>query len=41
MEEMKNFYHDKTHQVWLWRAIDHDRREGSKLSGTGGITEAA
>jgi IS1 family transposase len=23
MDEMWSFYHDKKHQIWLWRAIDH------------------
>ncbi len=23
MDEMWSFYHDKSHQIWLWRAIDH------------------
>ena len=23
MDEMWSFYHDKKHQVWLWRAVDH------------------
>jgi insertion element IS1 protein InsB len=27
MDEMWNFYHDKKHQVWLWRAVDHETRE--------------
>jgi IS1 family transposase len=21
---MRSFYHDKKHQIWLWRAIDHE-----------------
>jgi IS1 family transposase len=21
MDEMRNFYHDKKHQIWLWRVI--------------------
>jgi IS1 family transposase len=24
MDEMRSFYHDKKHQIWLWRAIDHE-----------------
>lgn len=24
MDEMWSFYHDKSHQVWLWWAIDHE-----------------
>ena len=24
MDEMWSYYHDKSHQVWLWWAIDHD-----------------
>lgn len=24
MDEMWSFYHDKSHQIWLWWAIDHD-----------------
>jgi hypothetical protein len=27
MDEMWSFYHDKTHQIWLWRAIDHESGE--------------
>ena len=23
MDEMWSFYHDKSHQVWLWRAVEH------------------
>ena len=23
MDEMWSFYHDKSHQVWLWWAVDH------------------
>ena len=23
MDEMWSFYHDKSHQIWLWWAIDH------------------
>jgi len=23
MDEMWSFYHDKSHQIWLWHAIDH------------------
>ena len=23
MDEMWNFYHDKSHQIWLWWAIEH------------------
>ena len=24
MDEMWNFYHDKSHQVWLWWAVEHE-----------------
>jgi insertion element IS1 protein InsB len=24
MGETRSFYHDKGHQIWLWRAIDHE-----------------
>jgi hypothetical protein len=24
MDGMGSFYHDKTHQIWLWWAIDHE-----------------
>ena len=24
MDEMWSYYHDKSHQVWLWWAIDHE-----------------
>ena len=24
MDEMWSYYHDKSHQVWLWWAIDHN-----------------
>ena len=24
MDEMWSYYHDKSHQIWLWWAIDHD-----------------
>ena len=24
MDEMWSFYHDKSHQLWLWWAIDHE-----------------
>lgn len=24
MDEMWSFYHDKSHQVWLWWAVDHE-----------------
>ena len=27
MDEMWSFYHDKSHQIWLWWAIDHDTGE--------------
>jgi insertion element IS1 protein InsB len=27
MDEMWSFYHDKTHQIWLWWAIDHQTGE--------------
>jgi insertion element IS1 protein InsB len=27
MDEMWSFYHDKTHQIWLWWAIDHESGE--------------
>jgi insertion element IS1 protein InsB len=27
MDEMWGFYQDKTHQIWLWWAIDHDTGE--------------
>lgn len=23
MDEMWSFYHDKSHQIWLWWAVDH------------------
>ncbi len=23
MDEMRSFYHDKSHQIWLWRAAEH------------------
>ncbi|MDE7242468.1 MAG: hypothetical protein K2O18_00590, partial [Oscillospiraceae bacterium] len=23
MDEMWSYYHDKSHQVWLWWAVDH------------------
>ena len=23
MDEMWSYYHDKSHQIWLWHAIDH------------------
>jgi insertion element IS1 protein InsB len=26
-DEMWRFYHDKTYQIWLWRAIDHENGE--------------
>ena len=24
MDEMWSYYHDKSHQVWLWWAVDHE-----------------
>ena len=27
MDEMWSFYNDKSHQMWLWWAIDHDTGE--------------
>jgi insertion element IS1 protein InsB len=27
MDEMWSFYHDKTHEIWLWWAIDHESSE--------------
>jgi insertion element IS1 protein InsB len=27
MDEMWSFYHDKTHEIWLWWAIDHESGE--------------
>jgi IS1 family transposase/transposase-like protein len=27
MDEMWSFYHDKSHQIWLWWAIDHNTGE--------------
>ena len=24
MDEMWSFYHDKSHQIWLWWAVDHE-----------------
>ena len=24
MDEMWSFYHDKSHQLWLWWAVDHE-----------------
>jgi insertion element IS1 protein InsB len=27
MDEMRSFYHDKKHQIWLWRAIGHETGE--------------
>jgi insertion element IS1 protein InsB len=27
MDEMWSYYNDKTHQIWLWWAIDHDTGE--------------
>jgi IS1 family transposase len=27
MDEMGSFYQDKKHQVWLWRAVDHETGE--------------
>ena len=27
MDEMRSFYHDKSHQIWLWWEIDHDTGE--------------
>jgi insertion element IS1 protein InsB len=27
MDEMWSFYHDKKHQIWLWRASDHETGE--------------
>jgi IS1 family transposase len=24
MDEMRGFYHDKKHQIWLWRATGHE-----------------
>jgi insertion element IS1 protein InsB len=27
MDEMWSFYHDKKHQIWLWRAIGHESGE--------------
>ena len=27
MDEMWSFYYDKSHQIWLWWAIDHDTGE--------------
>ena len=27
MDEMWGYYHDKSHQIWLWWAIDHDTSE--------------
>ena len=24
IDEMWSFYHDKSHQVWLWRAVEHE-----------------
>ena len=24
MDEMWSYYHDKSHQIWLWWAVDHD-----------------
>ena len=27
MDEMWSFYHDKSHQIWLWWAISHDTGE--------------
>ncbi len=27
MDEMRGYYHDKKHQIWLWWAIDHDTSE--------------
>ena len=27
MDEMWSFYHDKSHQIWLWWAMDHDTGE--------------
>ena len=24
MDEMWSFYHDKSHQVWLWWAVEHE-----------------
>ena len=25
MDEMWSYYHDKSHQVWLWWAVDHEK----------------
>ncbi|GHT45974.1 hypothetical protein FACS189454_06350 [Planctomycetales bacterium] len=27
MDEMWSYWHDKKHQIWLWRAVDHDTGE--------------
>ena len=24
MDEMWSYYHDKSHQIWLWWAVDHE-----------------
>ena len=24
LDEMWSYYHDKSHQVWLWGAVDHE-----------------
>jgi insertion element IS1 protein InsB len=29
MEEMRSFYHDKGHEIWLWWAIEHESEKAT------------
>ena len=37
MDEMWSFYHDKSHRIWLWWAVDH--KTNTPLSYTFGTRE--
>ena len=37
MDEMWSFYHDKSHQIWLWWAVDH--KTNTPLADTLGTRE--